>query len=190
LQGYDYSREGLYFITICVKDRECLLGKIENKKMILNDLGMKADEYWKNIPNHFPNVLLHNHIIMPNHVHGIIELTVTSVMGAASRRDITCDVPMDESVIPVRTRHVVSLQKQQNPIGNAFGKPISGSVSVIIQQFKSSVKKWCSSNEHNYFQWQSRFYDHIIRDEESYYKIIEYIINNPLNWKDDTFYNE
>jgi REP element-mobilizing transposase RayT len=74
LKGYDYSQEGLYFITLCAQNRVCLFGKIENGKMMLNDAGRIANECWLNIPNHFPNVILHEFIIMPNHVHGIIQL--------------------------------------------------------------------------------------------------------------------
>ena len=74
LKGYDYSQEGLYFITLCTQNRACLFGKIENGKMSLNDAGQIANECWLNIPNHFPNVILHEFIIMPNHVHGIIQL--------------------------------------------------------------------------------------------------------------------
>ena len=76
LKGYDYSQEGLYFITICVQDRECLFGKIvDHPIMILNDAGKIADQCWLAIPQHFPDVVLHEYIVMPNHVHGIIEIT-------------------------------------------------------------------------------------------------------------------
>jgi putative transposase len=74
MKGYDYSKEGLYFIALCTQNRACLFGKIENGKMMLNDAGQIANECWLNIPNHFPNVILHEFIIMPNHVHGIIQL--------------------------------------------------------------------------------------------------------------------
>jgi putative transposase len=74
LKGYDYSQAGLYFITICVQDRKCLFGKIANDEMILNNAGTIANECWLEIPKHFPNAVLHEHIVMPNHVHGIIEL--------------------------------------------------------------------------------------------------------------------
>jgi len=50
---------------------------------------------------------------------------------------------------------------------NQFSKPIAGSISIIINQYKSSVKRWCNKNGHEYFQWQSRFHDHIIQNEES-----------------------
>jgi len=73
LGNYDYSREGLYFVTICVQDKECLFGKIENGKMILNSAGNIALTCWSEIPQHFPNAVLHEYFVMPNHVHGIIQ---------------------------------------------------------------------------------------------------------------------
>jgi hypothetical protein len=69
-----------------------------------------------------------------------------------------------------------------------FGKPIAGSVSVIINQFKASLKRWCNQHGHGYFQWQSRFYDHIIRNEESCQNIVNYMINNPKKWEQDKFH--
>lgn len=66
LEGYDYSKEGLYFITICCKDRLCLFGKIENDVMFLNDMGIVAKKCWLEIPNHYPNVILHEYIIRRN----------------------------------------------------------------------------------------------------------------------------
>jgi REP element-mobilizing transposase RayT len=75
LKGYDYSQPGLYFITICCQDRACLFGNVMDGEMKLNDAGKITDEYWMEIPKHFPNTVLHEHIVMPNHIHGIIELT-------------------------------------------------------------------------------------------------------------------
>lgn len=74
LQGYDYSQAGLYFITICCQGRECLFGDIIDGKINLNDAGKISNECWLAIPHHFPNAFLHEYLIMPNHVHGIIEL--------------------------------------------------------------------------------------------------------------------
>src|ERR1035437_8881183 len=74
LKGYDYSQAGLYFITICVQDRKCLFGKIENDEMILNDAGKIADEQWGKLPERFTNMELDVFQIMPNHMHGIILL--------------------------------------------------------------------------------------------------------------------
>ncbi len=129
LQGYDYSKVGLYFITICVKDRECSLGKIENGEMILSAIGGTANQYWLDIPKHFSHVVIHNHIIMPNHVHGIIELSQSNI-----------------EMRPVGTSHGMSQQGLSQ-----YGKPIPGSVSTIINQYKSSVKRWCNKNNYQKF---------------------------------------
>ncbi|MEJ5165965.1 MAG: transposase [Thermoanaerobaculia bacterium] len=72
LKGYDYSHPGGYFITICTYNRKHLFGKIINGKMALNDGGKIVQQYWLEIPKHFPNAGLDEFIIMPNHVHGII----------------------------------------------------------------------------------------------------------------------
>lgn len=74
LKGYDYSQAGLYFITIVCQDRAHLFGKIKNGEMVLNDAGCIADECWLEITNHFPNVVLREFVVMPNHIHGIVEL--------------------------------------------------------------------------------------------------------------------
>ncbi len=89
LKGYDYSQTGLYFFTICVHNRARLFVQIMRAnnqsamknspnhpsfQMMLNDAGQIANQCWLDIPKHFPNVVLHEHIIMPDHIHGIIEI--------------------------------------------------------------------------------------------------------------------
>src|SRR6266446_4936630 len=75
LKGYDYSQAGLYFITICCQDRKCIFGKIENDEMILNDAGKIANDYLINIPEKYNQTRMHEFVVMPNHVHAIIEIT-------------------------------------------------------------------------------------------------------------------
>jgi putative transposase len=72
LKGYDYSKSGAYFITICVKDNVHFFGKIENGKMILNDAGRMIDKWWQKIPEKFPDIKLGEYQIMPNHFHAIV----------------------------------------------------------------------------------------------------------------------
>ncbi len=62
-----------------------------------------------------------------------------------------------------------------------YGKAVAGSVSVIINQYKGAVTKWCMENGYKEFEWQSRFYDHVIRDQKSYERIKDYIATNPAN---------
>ena len=68
LKRYDYSQNGAYFVTICVQNRKCLFGKIENGEMVLNDAGKIIEKYWQEIPEHYPNVILDAFVIMPNHM--------------------------------------------------------------------------------------------------------------------------
>jgi len=72
LKDYDYSREGGYYVTICVQDRQCLFGEVINWGMRVNQFGKIVKECWEAIPDHFPHVELDEFVIMPNHVHGII----------------------------------------------------------------------------------------------------------------------
>jgi REP element-mobilizing transposase RayT len=67
LKGYDYSQAGMYFITICVQNRECLFGEIINGQMILNDAGKMIETEWLNLKKRFDNIELHEYAIMPNH---------------------------------------------------------------------------------------------------------------------------
>ncbi len=74
LSGYDYSQEGLYFITICIQEKLCLLGSITDGENTLNPAG-EMIEYWYNeLENKYRHLRCHDYIIMPNHVHFIIEL--------------------------------------------------------------------------------------------------------------------
>jgi len=75
LSNYDYSQNGMYFVTICTKDKEYFFGEIKNGGMVLNDVGKMADKYWREIPVHFPFVKLDEFVVMPNHVHGIVEIS-------------------------------------------------------------------------------------------------------------------
>jgi len=75
LSGYDYSQAGAYFITICTQDRACLFGDVVDGEMRLNDAGRVAQQCWRQIPAHFPNVELDEFVVMPNHVHGILVIT-------------------------------------------------------------------------------------------------------------------
>jgi REP element-mobilizing transposase RayT len=74
LAGYDYAQAGVYFVTICTQNRECLLGDVIDNTMRLSTYGRIATEWWNNIPDHFDNAELDGYVAMPNHLHGIIVL--------------------------------------------------------------------------------------------------------------------
>src|SRR5258706_10054763 len=87
LQGYDYSQAGAYYVTIVIYHRDCLFGEIINAEMCLNDFGKIADECWRAIPEHFPFVEFGVHMIMQNHVHGIIVIRYDeSIAGRATHK--------------------------------------------------------------------------------------------------------
>jgi REP element-mobilizing transposase RayT len=77
LKGYDYCRQGLYFITVCVQNRECLFGEIANGEMVSNEYGKIIQTVWNELPQHYTNVRLGEFVVMPNHIHGIIVITDT-----------------------------------------------------------------------------------------------------------------
>lgn len=86
LQDYDYSNEGLYFVTICCQDRIYVFGDIRDGEMILNEAGQIADCAWKDLPNHNnPHIQLDAWCIMPNHVHGIIIINDIISVGTGSQ---------------------------------------------------------------------------------------------------------
>ena len=75
LKGYDYSLAGLYFVTICTQNRAYLFGNIQNANMILIDAGNMISKWYYELENKFPNIHCHQIIIMPNHIHFIIQIT-------------------------------------------------------------------------------------------------------------------
>ena len=162
LPGWDYGRNAAYFVTICTKNRQYYFGDIIGdpiNQMVLSPIGELAEKYWVEIPQHFPFVKLGVFVVMPNHVHGIIII----------------DKPDDDST---------TVPQPQSMGHKRFQNQGKNTLSSIVGSYKSVVTKEARIiNPH--FAWQSRFYDHIIRDKKSYDRISEYIINNPLNWKDD-----
>ena len=95
LKGYDYSRQGLYYITICVQNRLCLFGEIVNGEMILNDAGQMVEQWYFELENKYPDKKCHDLIVMPNHIHCIIEnkpLLDVDIFDTANVTDDTANV--------------------------------------------------------------------------------------------------
>ena len=89
LKGYDYTRAGAYFVTICTKDGACLFGDVADGVMRLNQMGHIVRQCWLAIPDHFPHVLLDEFVVMPNHVHGILVIMPTHDVGATHASPLT-----------------------------------------------------------------------------------------------------
>jgi putative transposase len=74
LNAFDYASCGAYFVTVCTYERACVLGSIVDQAVVLTEIGSMVDRCWRAIPTHFANIILDTHIVMPNHIHGIILL--------------------------------------------------------------------------------------------------------------------
>jgi REP element-mobilizing transposase RayT len=171
LSGYDYSRRGAYFVTLCVHNRECLFGKIEKGKLQLNDAGKYANKCWMDIPGHFPFMQLDEYIIMPNHVHGILILRDFFV-GANNHSPECTDQPGANNHSPLR-----------KPPNRVCGT--SKTIGSVVRGFKIGVTKWFHDKSPNAIVWQRNYYEHICHDENELIRIRQYIRDNPSNWGSD-----
>jgi putative transposase len=161
LRGWDYSSPGRYFVTICVKNKECFLADIVGGKVVLNEYGKIVESRWLWLKNQYRYVELDAFVIMPNHVHGLIRIISKSV---GTGRDLSLPTIV-ESSLPTKTKI----------------KPLSD----IIGAFKTTSSKDIHLAGFLNFFWQRSFYERIIRSEEEVCKIRQYIMNNPANWDND-----
>jgi len=153
LPGYDYSQPGAYFVTVCTADHHPWFGDIENGEMVLSGIGEIVREEILRTPEVRASVNLDEWVIMPNHVHMIIQIVDCSAVETPRR-------------------------------GVSTWKP--GTLGSIVNQFKSvCTKRIRSMYAESGFAWQSRFHDHIIRNDESLRLIREYIRINPREWDTD-----
>jgi putative transposase len=218
LRGYDYSQAGLYFITICTKDREYLFGKIADGEMVLNDAGKIAFDEWVKLPERFPNFDLDVFQIMPNHMHGIIVLNdiVGATLAVAPESVAPESVDQNDTasniVIGTTARVAPTVAQNDNDetrnddgdnrarvnharTDRARTGVRTATIGDIVGAYKSLVANEClkiykTKNKTMGKLWQRNYYEHIIRDEQSYRTISNYIIENPAKWNDDKFFIE
>jgi putative transposase len=101
LKGYDYSLPGAYFVTICTREREAILGYIVNGDVRLNQFGRIVRAAWYDLPRHYPHIQLDTFCILPNHVHGIIILNDTDVGAGLTGQPIDPDgIPSAPAPLP------------------------------------------------------------------------------------------
>lgn len=168
LKSWDYSCNGFYYVTICVKNSEHIFGEIIDNEMVLSEIGKIAHQNWINMIEHFKNIEIDEFIIMPNHIHGIILINNEQL----PCRDVIYNVSTNEP------------QSQKNEYFSNLS-PSKNTLSVVIRTYKASVTRDCKKNN-LFLEWQQRFYENIIKEEESLDTIKKYIKNNPLNWSTDS----
>jgi REP element-mobilizing transposase RayT len=188
LQNWDYGWNASYFVTICTDDHDCFFGEIVDRKMQLSEIGCLAKQFWLEIPNHFPYVQLNAFVVMPNHIHGIV------VIDNYNARIRQCQLETKKELTEETRQCLVSTvdkkEMEKKTIGQKrFQNQGKNTLSSIIGSYKSVVTK-NARIIHADFSWQSRFYDHIIRNDKSFIRIEEYINNNVSNWKDDKFFDK
>jgi REP element-mobilizing transposase RayT len=124
LKDYDYSKAGYYFITICTQDRLYLFGEVVDGKMILNDAGKMVERLWYSIRDDFQNIYLHEFVVMPNHIHGIIEIIDTVGVPLVGTHNDGSQMEGNHKVLQTK--------------GNHKGLPLHGvRVGDVIGAFKS-----------------------------------------------------
>lgn len=164
LRDYDYSQAGLYFVTICTFKMTSKFGDIRAGELILNDMGKLVQDLWLQIPVSRANTEIDAFVVMPNHLHGIIQLG-----------------------------DIASEHKRANRSGAegvATTTLPSGSLGATMGQFKSVVTKRSRTlpDPPTSPIWQRNYYEHIIRNEATLNEIRKYIQENPARWTDDDLY--
>ena len=183
MAGYDYSQNNLYFVTSCVKNMECCFGDVvlvgtgrdlsvhnpdinnfdENEsEMILNEYGIIANNQLEWLEIQYPYIELHAYKVMPNHIHAVIEIDSLKVN-------------------PIHKNNMNQLDSENIKIK---------SLSQIMGAYKTTSSKLIHEADYEAFAWHRSFHDHIIRDENSYLNIVNYIENNPSSWNKDKFYKK
>jgi REP element-mobilizing transposase RayT len=205
LRGYDYARPGSYFVTVCTHRRESLFGEVIDGQMRRNALGDIVHAEWYATERVRPEVRLDAFVVMPNHLHGILE-----IIDVGARRGLAPDAnakmadgkrathrlaptayrQIDKSQIRTRGAGVVGARRRLAPTEGARGRPhgpAPGSVGAILGQIKSLTKKAINKTRGTPGMpvWQPNYHEHVIRSEKELQRIREYICNNPLRWRFD-----
>ena len=185
-EWHDYN-SGIYFVTICSKDKQHIFSKIKDSIMILSDIGKIVERCILDISNHHTNVELWNHVIMPNHIHMVINVGTQPA--------------------PVGTRYIASEQPMQTAGQNMgclraprHGEPCEDfhhncSLTAVVGTFKAAVTRLMrtrciASLQQQQIQtvWQPRYHEHIIRNQRAFENIMNYVDTNIENWSHDCFY--
>jgi putative transposase len=181
LRGYDYSAPGKYFVTICALEKACLFGGIAEGQIALNDYGRIVENVWKELPSHLPLVELDRFVIMPNHFHAIAVIVDPRAkrVGAGFPRP---DSNPGETGVGAGFPHIMS------PVPKPGGEnPPPRALGDVIRWFKYESTKRINELRGMAGRriWQRNYYERIIISDKSYWRIREYIADNPKNWVKD-----
>lgn len=194
LKGYDYTRPGLYFITICVQNRKCLFGHITNGTFFPNLAGKMIERWYYQLEHKFPDIKCHEMVVMPKHFHCIIENTGNQPSGdrgtnggadprvGPGENDPDIDPEGEGEGEHVGSPHPTD---SPHPTGTPLPRVVQWFKTMTTNEYIRGVKSdlWPRFDGK---LWQPDYWDRIIRDEKAYRNISAYIINNPSNWEEDS----
>jgi putative transposase len=177
LKGYDYTSPGAYFITICVRHGVCVLGDVESARVRLSVSGEAAEAAWARLPTQFQGVRTGPYVIMPNHVHGIVTLTGSTARGCDAGATDGGPSGGEASADPASggplAKHILDHSRTC---------PLLGEVVRVLKAIATQAIRREGIKD---FAWLRNYYEHIIRNDDSYQRIWRYIRENPLSWQDD-----
>ena len=185
-QFWDYSAPGRYFLTVCIQDMECILGNVMNKKMVLSEFGNIVETEINEIPTYHPRIILDEWKVMPNHIHLIIELGEYNYNNGIADDNGNDNVDkIHEFYLRYRDCYQPTIDeiKQYRKLRRRMLIPkILGKLQMKTSKEINQIQKTPGHKN-----WQSDYHDHIIRDDASYHRIKNYIINNPKKWEEEKF---
>ena len=192
---HDYTGAD-YFVTFCTKKRELYFGDVVDGKMELSEIGKWAlTQIEQTVVIRQNDVEIPMYVVMPNHIHLIVVFNGVSPCRDASNAS-ACRDASNASADNMPDNISADARGETDARGAAdarraslqFG-PQSGNLSSVVRGIKSAVTKYAI--EHDIpFAWQSRYHDHIIRNQMEMNRIADYIENNPLRWELDRFYKK
>jgi REP element-mobilizing transposase RayT len=155
LPEYDYRQTGAYFVTIVARDRAALFGKIAGCEMRLNEFGQIVEKEWQRSSAIRSEIELDVFVIMPNHIHGIVNI-IDAHDGAIARSPL-CSGPAPRSLGAFVAGFKSAVTTRINELRHTRGTPV----------------------------WQRNYYEHVVRNDDELLRVREYILNNPLDWDND-----
>ena len=196
LKNYDYSQDGSYFITLVTQDRIHLFGKIEDGKMILNSVGKIVEEEWIKTIQLRTNIALGEFVIMPDHIHMII--TITAQLEKKEDKEWIHSNPKSPShtIGAIIRGFKGASTKKINIFLNSTGElpfaptselpfapTIESPFAPTESQFAPKNSQFTRTEFYKNKIFQRNYYEHIIRNQNDYNRIEQYILDNPKNWK-------
>ena len=187
---WNYDAPGIYFITICSAYQECIFGSFLNDEMILTQSGKIVMQEWEKSFELRSELFCDSFVLMPNHIHAVLRIIKNSDLSSVAHVETHGRASLHENRASLHYPVSVPIEPTDSSIkyGIAYRPPKS--ISSFVAGFKSSATKLINEcrKTPGMKVWQTRFHDHIIRNETEYQKIVRYIESNPKNWKGDKYY--